>query len=151
MSLFSFETNGQLHPHLNQEWLLTNGLGGFSSSSVVGCNTRRYHGLLCAATTPPVGRVLALSRIGEIVTLDGEHDRLFELDVNQFHGAFHPNGWRFLRKFELGDTAVWTYQVESVRIIKEVMMPWRKNVIGVRYTIEPSRPRKVRLALAPFF
>src|SRR6185437_101880 len=101
MALFSIETNGQLHPHLTQEWQLTNGLGGFCSSSVLGCNTRRYHGLLCAATTPPVGRVLALSRIGEIITLDDNHDTLFELSVNQFHDAFHPTGWYFLRKFEL--------------------------------------------------
>src|SRR5215217_7258635 len=64
---YSLQTQGQLEPHLHQEWLLTNGLGGFASSSVVGCNTRRYHGLLVAATLPPVGRVMALNRVGEIV------------------------------------------------------------------------------------
>ena len=44
MPLYEIATNGQLEPHLRQEWLLTNGMGGFAASTVVGCNTRRYHG-----------------------------------------------------------------------------------------------------------
>src|SRR4051812_14116162 len=83
MSLYTIETSGALHPGLDREWLLTNGLGGFASSTVVGCNTRRYHGLLCAANNPPVGRVVLLSRIGEIVKLDGNPE-LLELSVNCF-------------------------------------------------------------------
>ena len=54
MPLYSIETAGQLDPFLQREWLLTNGTGAFASSSVVGCNTRRYHSLLCATLTPPV-------------------------------------------------------------------------------------------------
>ena len=64
---YRIDTRGQMQPHLSQEWLLTNGLGGFASSTVVGCNTRRYHGLLVAATLPPVGRVMAVNRVGEIL------------------------------------------------------------------------------------
>src|SRR5689334_4768360 len=45
---------------LNTEWLLTNGLGGYAMGTVLGVNTRRYHGLLVAATKPPVGRIVAL-------------------------------------------------------------------------------------------
>src|SRR5947209_20373759 len=90
MALYSIETRGRLEPHLKQEWLLTNGLGAFASSSVVGCNTRRYHGLLVAATLPPVGRIMALNRIGEILCLDGKTDRLLEFSINQFREGFHP-------------------------------------------------------------
>ena len=54
MPLFSIDTFGQLEPFLHQEWLLTNGLGGFAMGTVVNCNTRRYHGRLVAATNPPV-------------------------------------------------------------------------------------------------
>ena len=81
--MFTIETSGELQPGLSQEWLLTNGTGAFSSSTIVGCNTRRYHGLLCAATAPPVGRIIALSRIGELLKLDGS-DVTHELSVNQF-------------------------------------------------------------------
>jgi glycogen debranching enzyme len=151
MALYSIETHGQLNPHLMQEWLLTNGIGGFSSSSVLGCNTRRYHGLLCAALCPPVGRFLALSHIGEALTFDGDDTRPFELSVNQFRQAFHPTGWYFLTKFELDDTARWEYVVEGVKVVKEVQMLWRQNAIGIRYTIQPARKRKIKMSLSPFF
>src|SRR5690348_13291943 len=150
MALFSIETYGELEPHFHQEWLLANGLAGFCSSTVVGCNTRRYHGLLCAATTPPVGRVMALNRIGEILYLDGDTDRMLELSVNQFRDGYHPRGDRYLRRFELDDIARWEYDVEGVRILKEVQLLWMKNVVGIRYTIEPDRDRPVRLDLLPF-
>ena len=48
-----------------REWLETNGLGGFASSTITGLNTRRYHGLLVAATKPPVGRMVLLSKLEE--------------------------------------------------------------------------------------
>jgi len=57
---------------LSREWLETNGLGGFASSTVIGLNTRRYHGLLTASTTPPTGRVLLLSKLEETVVIDGQ-------------------------------------------------------------------------------
>ena len=151
MALFSIDTGGALQPHLMQEWLLTNGLGGYSASTVVGCNTRRYHGLLCAATQPPVGRIIALTRIEEMVTLDDDAAHAFDISVNQFHAAFHPHGWQHLRRFTLEDVARWEYDVDGVSIVKEVQLAWRQNVVGVRYTVRPTRPRKVRLSLAPFF
>ena len=57
---------------LSREWLETNGLGGFASSTLIGLNTRRYHGLLTASTTPPTGRVLLLSKLEETVVIDGQ-------------------------------------------------------------------------------
>src|SRR5687767_2880597 len=126
MALYSIETYGALTPHISQEYLLTNGLGGYASSTVVGCNTRRYHGLLCAATLPPVGRVMALNRVGEVLCLDGQDietpgARLLELAVNQFeHGRLHPRGDQYIRRFELNDVARWEFDVEGVRVVKEV-------------------------------
>ena len=147
--VFLIETQGSLEPHLSQEWLLTNGLGGFASSSVVGCNTRRYHGLLVAATLPPVGRIMVVNRIGESVRFEGD-DRLREFSVNQFAEGFHPRGEQYLRRFELWDTARWEYDVEGVRITKELQLLWMKNVAAVRYTVEPPRGKKVELGLQPF-
>jgi predicted glycogen debranching enzyme len=65
---------------LGREWLETNGLGGFAFSTIAGLNTRRYHGLLVAATQPPVGRMVLLSKLEETVTLDGQ---VFELSANE--------------------------------------------------------------------
>ncbi|HEX6895798.1 MAG TPA: glycogen debranching enzyme N-terminal domain-containing protein, partial [Bryobacteraceae bacterium] len=58
------------------EWLETNGVGGFASSTITGLNTRRYHGLLVAALKPPVGRYVLLSKLEEVLVLDGKR---FEL------------------------------------------------------------------------
>ena len=98
--LYTIDTYGELLPYVHREWLLTNGLGSFSMGTMVGCNTRRYHGLLCAASTPPVGRVMAVNRVGEILLLDGQTDRMLEFSVNQFHGNVHPRGDRYLRRFD---------------------------------------------------
>ena len=150
MALFTIGTAGQLEPHIKQEWLLTNGLGGFAASTVLGCNSRRYHGLLCAATLPPVGRIMALNRLGEILCLDGKNDRLLEFSINQFEDRFHPRGDRYLQRFELDDIARWEYDVDGVRVIKELQLPWLANVMVVRYRIEPEANRRVQFSLLPF-
>src|SRR5688572_9020797 len=133
MPLYTVESYGRLQPHVAQEWLLTNGIGGFAMGTVVGCNTRRYHGVLCAATLPPVGRTMALNRVGEVLTLDGADiddpgARLLELSVNQFRDRFHPRGDQYLRRFHLEDSAVWEYEVEGVRVVKELQVLWERNV-----------------------
>jgi predicted glycogen debranching enzyme len=149
MSFYSIETHGELRPYIEEEWLLTNGLGGYASGTVVGCNTRRYHGLLCAAMTPPVGRVMLLNRVGEILTFDGEEDHLLELSISQFHDQFHPRGDRYLRHFEIDDGFVqWDYEAEGIRVVKQVQVLWRLNVAGIRYTV--TTPRPVELKLLPF-
>ena len=65
----------------SREWIETNGIGGFASSTVSGANTRRYHGLLTAATKPPLGRVTMLSKFEETLILD---NKKFELSSNQY-------------------------------------------------------------------
>ena len=150
MSLYSLDTHGQLEPFMQREWLLTNGLGGFASSTVVGCNTRKYHGLLCAATVPPVGRMMTLSRLGEQVIIGGDTKQPHELAVNQFRDSVHPHGERYLRRFDLEETAKWSFDVEGVKVTKEVLVPWLRNVVGVRYTIDTGG-REVEFRVAPFY
>jgi predicted glycogen debranching enzyme len=149
MSLYSIDTHRDLHPFITQEWLLTNGLGAFAASTVVGCNTRRYHGLLCAAMQPPVGRIMTLNCAGEHLFLDGRTE-LLELSVNQFGHTFHPRGDKYLRRFNLDRTATWEYEVEGIRIIKELQLVWQRNLIGLRYTIDAPADRQVELHLLPF-
>ncbi len=150
MALYSIETEGRLEPHLSREWLLTNGIGGYAASSIVGCNTRRYHGLLVAATLPPVGRVMALARLGEIFCVGGDESRLLEFSINQFANEFHPRGDRYLRRFELNDAARFEYDVEGIHVVKEVRMAWMRNVVGVRYTVDPGGRGNVEMRLMPF-
>src|SRR6476646_4310822 len=98
MIQFTKETCGDLDAATRREWLETNGLGGFSSSTIIGMNTRRYHGLLTAATKPPLGRFLLLSKLEETLVVG---DRRYELSVNRYPGAVYPQGYRFLKEFRL--------------------------------------------------
>ena len=159
---FSVQTGGVLDPGVRREWLLTNGLGAYASSTVVGCNTRRYHGTLVAARTPPVGRTLAVARLAETLHLDGRRDQPHELSVNWFRHAVHPRGDQYLRSFKLWHTAAWTYDVDGVRVDKELLLCWKKNLVGIRYTVDAGagastgtggatkKDRHVRLEIAPF-
>jgi len=93
MIQFDQHTCGDLEAALRREWLETNGLGGFASSTIVGLNTRRYHGLLVAATQPPVGRLVMLSKLEETLWIDSQS---FDLSSNRYPELVHPQGFRFL-------------------------------------------------------
>ena len=129
------------------EWLETNGLGGFSSSTIIGLNTRRYHGLLTAATKPPVGRVVLLSKIEETLVIDGKpHD----FSANQYPGAVHPQGHRYLKEFRLDPFPTFVYDVEGVGIEKRVFMAHGENTTVVEYNIHsPGRSSDCVLELRP--
>ena len=64
MIRFGQDLCGNLEAATRREWLEANGIGGFASSTLPGINTRRYHGLLIAATKPPVGRFVTSRRVG---------------------------------------------------------------------------------------
>src|SRR3990172_2363063 len=127
---FTQEICSDLAAALRREWLETKGLGGFPSSSIVGLNTRRYHGLLIAATKPPVGRLVLLSKMEETVIIDGQR---FELSANQYQGVVHPQGYRYLRRFRLDPFPVFTYEIDGLEIEKSVFMIHGENTTVVQY------------------
>lgn len=114
----------------SREWLETNGIGGFASGTISGANTRRYHGLLTAATKPPLGRITMLSKIEETIIVDGES---FELSSNQYPGDVYPHGFEFLTSFRLDPFPVWTYVVGGVEIEKRVFMTHGRNATILLY------------------
>jgi predicted glycogen debranching enzyme len=137
-----------LQQALRREWLETNGLGGFAGSSIVGLNTRRYHGLLVAATKPPVGRFVLLSKLEETLVVDGNR---FELSANQYPGVVHPNGQQYLREFRLDPFPVFTYEAGGVELIKSLFMIQGENSTVIRYRVNsPAGIRQaIRLELRP--
>src|SRR5580700_6123313 len=98
MIRFGRDVCDNLNEALRREWLETNGIGGYASSTIIGLNTRRYHGLLVAATKPPAGRMVLLSKMEETVILNG---RRYDLSTNRYPGAVHPSGYLFLAEFRL--------------------------------------------------
>jgi glycogen debranching enzyme len=126
------EVCNKLDAALNREWLETNGIGGFSSFTITGANTRRYHGLLTAATKPPVERMVLLSKLQETLVIE---DRRFDLSTNQYQGAIHPRGFELLASFRLDPFPVFTFTVEGVVLEKSVFMPQGSNSVVVEYRV----------------
>jgi predicted glycogen debranching enzyme len=130
---------------VEKEWLETNGIGGYASSTIVGVNTRGYHGLLIAATRPPLGRMLLLSKIEETVVVG---DRRYEISCNQYPGVIHPEGYRYLDSFRLDPFPIFTYAVADVVVEKSVFMVHGENTTFVTYKTIRS-PGAVTLELRP--
>ena len=151
MSLISFDTHtiSDFEQATSLEWLETNGLGGSACSTILGLNTRRYHGLLTAATKPPVGRFLLLSKLEETLVVGGGR---YDLGANQYPGSVHPRGDQLLENFRLDPFPVFTYQVAGLRIEKRVFMVHGENTVVISYTvtgpIEPGTVLEVRPLMA---
>lgn len=134
-----------------REWLETNSIGGFASSTVSGANTRRYHALLTAATRPPLGRITMLSKFEETIIID--HSR-YELSANQFPNAIYPQGFQFLKNFRLAPFPVWTFEMGEIEIEKKIFMVGGQNTTVCQWTInqkpktENQKP-KIQLELKP--
>ncbi len=124
--LDSFSDNYQL------EWLETNGLGGWSGSSLSGCNTRRYHGLLMASVRPPTERMLMVSKLDETIIMNGNS---YDLGTNNYGNAISPEGLQWLRSFKRGSFPEWTYEVPGVRIRKTITMVSNENTTIIHYEI----------------
>jgi predicted glycogen debranching enzyme len=132
MIQFDQQVIGDLRAACAREWLETNGIGGFASSTITGLNTRRYHGLLMAATQPPVGRMLLLAKLEETLVIDG---RRYDLSTNQYSGAIHPQGYRYLKTFRLDPFPIFTYEVEGVEIVKSVFLIEGENTTVIQYDV----------------
>ena len=134
-----------------REWLETNGIGGFSSGTVAGANTRRYHALLTAATRPPLGRVTMLSKFEETLIVDGKS---FELSSNQYPNSVYPNGYQYLQSFRLEPFPIWIYEVEGTEIEKKIFMVDGANTVVCQWLIisqvsEEVQKPTVQLELKP--
>jgi len=131
---------------LGREWLVTNGLGGYASSTVLGVNTRKYHGLLVAAFNPPINRWVLLTKLDEELKIGAE---TYALGANEFHDVIHPEGYRFLSSFVLSPLPTYQYAVEGVKLQKTIFMPYMKNATAVTYEVYNPLKEKVSVHISP--
>ena len=137
---FGREVTGNLAVAESREWLITNGIGGFASGTIAGKLTRRYHGLLMAALTPPLGRTLLLAKLEETVEYDGiypENGRFYKLYCNRWSdGSVEPDGYKYLDRFHLeGTTPVWTYAIANALLEKRIWMQPGANTTTIQYKL----------------
>lgn len=118
---------------LRKEWLLTNGLGDYASSTILGCNTRKYHGLLVVNTES--GRQVLLSGLEESVAGGGKE---FFFSCRQHPQTMYPNGNAYLERFCVDRIPTFTYRVGDVRLKRQIMLLQGKSRVIVRWSIEGS-------------
>jgi predicted glycogen debranching enzyme len=133
-------------PHLQQEWLVTNGLGGYASGTVTGAITRRYHGLLIAALPNPLGRMMMLNGLSERLRLPDR--RVMYTGAEELAGI-SPEATLALSEFRLeAGLPVWRYQVDGFVLEKRLFLPYRQNTVHVTYLLLAGKG-KLRLGLHP--
>ncbi|MBQ7617837.1 MAG: glycogen debranching enzyme N-terminal domain-containing protein, partial [Desulfovibrio sp.] len=127
---------------LQLEWLVTNGRGDYASSSILNCNTRKYHGLLVCAT--PKGRRVLLSTLEE--SLIGEN-REFSFSTRQHPLTMYPNGYDFQERFCLEDWPIFDYRMGKTFIKRELLLVRNQPRLVIRWTITGSGilPQKLRV------
>jgi len=138
---------GELDRALEREWLVTNGLGGYASSTILCANTRRYHGLLIANPDEPSGRTLTLAKLEERVRVEGGD---FALSTNEYHdGTIHPQGYRHLASFCLEEgLPVFRYELPGAKLEKRIFMPQGENTTYIIYRLGPDS-QAITLELTP--
>lgn len=149
---------------LNTEWLLTNGLGGFAMGTALGVPARRYHGVLVAATRPPVGRVLTLAQMAErlVVGIGTSAQQTIELSTFQFADSgggapmLHPRGDVHLVQFSQDTSVSWTFELPTVGMLvrKTLTLLDGENTAQLKYEIralsaKPPLSGGLRLHLRP--
>ena len=136
--------NLTLEEGLKKEWIITNGLGGYSSSTIIGANTRKYHGLLVAPLTPPARRFLILSKLDESIEREGKKYDLYTNVCNEHIS----HGYKYQEEFIKEEIPTFRYKVEDVEIEKSICMDYGKNTVGVYYKIKNGK-KDIKLTLAP--
>ena len=146
---------------LTREWLLTNEHGGYTSSTIVGCNTRRYHGLLIGSLNRPVNRIVALANCLEMVIVDGDPGNIFNLSTFEFSDKFAPAGFRYIKRFRRDVGVHFDYQLvpacpeagtaakAGIELTKSIYLLRDMDTVVLVYDFTNVQ-RKVEFTLRPF-
>ncbi|KXJ98735.1 MAG: glycogen debranching protein [Acidobacteria bacterium OLB17] len=127
------------------EWLEANGIGGYASGTVAGMRSRRYHGLLVAATKPPLGRAVLLSGFEEKLVIGG---RIYPLSAARYENAVAPEGWKYLKEFRLDPYPIWTFSFDGIEAERRLFMPHGENTTVMSWALSEANA-EARLELTP--
>jgi len=118
---------------LTVEWLLADGAGGYASSTVFLCPTRRYHGLWVPALRAPLARQVVLSHMDErLITADGET----WLSTTEYSGGFHPDGSVVAEGFEAGSVPRLVSRAAGVTVGRHVVLLSEGGGVCLTYEVE---------------
>ena len=134
----------ELKEGITKEWIITNGIGGYSSSTVLGINTRKYHGLLVAPLTPPARRHVILSKLDESIEIEGKKYNIY----SNMCKDYIADGYKYLESFDRDYVPIFTYKVGNVKISKIICMEYGKNTVCILYKID-NDGEKCKFTVAP--
>ncbi len=138
---------GDVNEALKKEWLIANGLGGYASSTVLGINTRKYHGLLVASFNPPTDRRVLLTQLNEEIQTN---NKIYRLGMRELRSGIQPSEEnRFFHSFSLQPFPTYEYAVDEVQVKKTIFMPHGKNATITSYTISNNSPNKASIRVLP--
>ena len=140
------EALGRFGELIEKEWLITNGLGSYASSTVLGINTRKYHGLLVAALDPPGNRTVCLTKLDEDVLVGND---IYRLGSNEFHDIIYPEGYKLISQFSIAPFPTFSYDLGNVQVIKTVFMPQKKNAVAITYKVTNKNNSDAKVRLYP--
>lgn len=118
---------------LTLEWLDVNELGGYASSTIINCHTRKYHGLLAVNLDSAAEKYILLSQMEETLSFN-KKDYLFS--VAQYPGLFQQEGFFSFQEFKLTTHPTFIYQMGDAILIKEILMPQYENTVLIKYTLK---------------
>ena len=123
---------GNLEYSLNREMLATDRRGGYMSTTIVCCNTRKYHGLMVAPIDESDRTYVLLSSLDETIV---QHDQSFNLALHRYDGVYEPRGHKYITDFEYTPTPTITYRVGGVILKKELLWIHKRTQLMIRYTL----------------
>ena len=123
---------GNLEYSLDREMLATDRRGGYMSTTIVCCNTRKYHGLMVAPIDESDRTYVLLSSLDETVV---QHDQSFNLALHRYEGVYEPRGHKYITDFEYTPTPTITYRVGGVILRKELLWIHKRTQLMIRYTL----------------
>ena len=144
---FNKEELVNLEYSLNREILLTNRAGGYINTTIVGCNTRKYHGLLVVPIANFANeRHILLSTLHESLI---QHGSAFNLGISSYGKVYEPRGHKYIIDFEMDYASTVTYRVGGMIFSKTVMFVRETEEVLVKYTLIDAHS-ETRLRIKPF-
>ena len=134
----------EMESGITKEWVITNGIGGFASQTVLGINTRKYHGLLIAPLDPPSRRFVILSKIDESIVIGDKEEILYSNVCKNFISE----GYKNLESFEKVYNPIYRYDVNGIKVEKQISMVYGKNIVCIHYKVKNTN-RNIIMKLAP--
>ncbi len=143
--MYTKDISSSFERNLNHEWLVTNGIGGYASSTIIGANTRKYHGLLVASLNDNLERVMTLSKVNEYIVTGG---KTYSISSNECRD-YVEKGYVYQTAFERKNLPEFLYEAGGVELSKKIAMQYGSNKVCLRYDIANSNSTDAFMTIVP--